>query len=235
VSPGEPLGCKLEGVTPCPPDLKMSCIFLSLISDTKPCRFIFPAHAFSVTPGPRVAATVHRVEQAVPVFENDVSFRRLLLKLKALFEEIDSLLSLCLPPPGIPDVSRLARQVYFSTSNLQALENSSRKLDSFTIDWNSAMHVIAKKQQNRMEQGQEAILAALAICITQKSSEDPSMKLMKRQLKGNLIEEELKESEEPLGSGSFGKVMAGTYYGKKVAIKKALREVMSSEERESFK
>eukprot|EP00903_Cladosiphon_okamuranus_P015570 g14375.t1 len=71
--------------------------------------------------------------------------------------------------------------------------------------------------------------------ITLDKGTDPSLKLAKRHLKGNVIDEELVELEESLGSGSFGVVMAGEYYGKPVAIKRARGSVHSADDRERFR
>eukprot|EP00752_Nemacystus_decipiens_P002586 g2420.t2 len=199
----------------------------------------------------RVSSALELLQEAVPAFEDDASFRIMLVQLKNLFEDIDDLLSLCLPPPPtssvVRNVARHAKRVFFSEQHLQALKDFSSKLDSFLLDLSGNMHLVTKQQQNRMEQQQGRMEAQnnrlagqladglRAIQITLAEGTEPSLKLAKRHLKGNLIEEELVESEEYLGSGSFGKVMAGEYYGKPVAIKRALKEVLSPEDRESFR
>lgn len=189
----------------------------------------------------RVQSTLDLLQKAVPAFENDASLRKELVKLKRMLEDIGGLLSMCLPPPPalstLRKVASNATRFAFSEQQLKAIKHHSSTLDRFRLDLNGAMQLVAKQQQNRIEDqiNHRVTDALLAIQITLQDTKDPSLKLYKRQLKGNLIEKELVEFEESLGSGSFGKVMAGEYYGKPVAIKRALKEVLNAEDRESFR
>ncbi|CAM9359379.1 unnamed protein product, partial [Ectocarpus fasciculatus] len=177
------------------------------------------------------------MREAVPTFENNAFLRKSLLEVKTLFERIDDLLQLCLPQEQQHDetsstlrnAAHTAKRVYFSEQNLKTLKEYSDKLDSIALDFSGPMQVVAKQQANRMEE------ALLAIQITLDKGTDPSLKLMKRLVKGNVVDEELEELDETLGSGSFGLVMAGRYYGKPVAIKRALSSVFSAEDRETFR
>ena len=175
----------------------------------------------------------------MPAFENDASLRKTLLDLKKLFEEIVDLLQLCLPQQLTSRFKRAthgAKRIFFSKQNLKTLKEYSNRLDRITLDFSGPMHLVAKQQANRMEeQNKLAVDALRAIQITLDKGTDPSLKLAKRQLRGSVIDEELVEFEESLGSGTFGVVMAGEYYGKPVAIKRALSSVHSAEDREVFR
>eukprot|EP00903_Cladosiphon_okamuranus_P014546 g13493.t1 len=187
----------------------------------------------------RIQSTLDLVEEAVPTFENDASLRKSLLYLKKLFEDVEDLLDLCVPQqPTSPlgQAVHVTKRVYFSEQNLKTLKEYSARLDRITLDFNGRMQLLAKQQANRMEeQTRLAADALLAMQITQDKGTDPSLKLAKRQLRGNVIDDELVEFQESLGSGSFGVVMAGTYYGKPVAIKRALSSVHSADDRERFR
>ncbi|CBN78459.1 ATP binding protein [Ectocarpus siliculosus] len=172
------------------------------------------------------------MREAVPTFENNAFIRKILLEVKTLFERMDDLVQLCLPQEQQHDetsstlrnAARTAKRVYFSEQNLKILKEYSDKLDSIKLDLSVRMQVVAKQQANRME-----------AFLTQDKGTDPSLKLMKRLMKGNVVDEELEELDETLGCGSFGVVMAGRYYGKPVAIKRALSSVFSAEDRERFR
>ena len=198
----------------------------------------------------RVQSTLDLMQEAVPTFENNASLRKSLLDLKKLFEDIEDLLQLCLPQQLTSTLKRAthsAKRVYFSKQNLKTLQDYSSRLDRITHDFSGPMQLIAKQQANRMEQQNKLAVdrmeeqnklvmdALRALQITQDEGADPSLKLAKRQLRGNVIDDELVEFEESLGSGTFGVVMAGEYYGKPVAIKRALSSVHSADDRERFR
>lgn len=187
--------------------------------------------------GRRVHSKLELMREVVPTFENNGFLRKSLYEVKTIFERIDDLLQLCLPheqqqdetSSTLQNAARTAKRVYFSEQSLKTLKEYSDKLDSITLDFNGPMQLVAKQQANRMEE------ALLAIQITLDKGTDPSLKLMKRLVKGNVVDDELEELDESLGSGSFGVVMAGRYYGKPVAIKRALSAVFSAEDREKFR
>ena len=118
---------------------------------------------------------------------------------------------------------------FCSQQNLKTLRQYAAKLDRITQDFNGPMLLVSKKQANRVEEMVQALR------LTLDARDDPLLKLAKRQLDGRVIEEELIEFEEWLGSGSFGVVKAGEYYGRPVAIKRALRGGISDDEREAFR
>lgn len=188
----------------------------------------------------RVESTLDLMQQAVPVFEDNVFLRRSLVELTDLYESIHRLLQLCVPAQRkqqqqqqisstLKNAMQIARRFCFSDQNLQTLKGYTEKLDRIALHFSGPMQLVANKQANRMEE------TMLAMQITLDERSDPSLKLAKRWLKGNVIDSELVELNESLGRGSFGVVMAGMYYGQPVAIKRALNSVMSAEDRESFR
>ncbi|CAN0203677.1 unnamed protein product [Ectocarpus sp. 12 AP-2014] len=175
--------------------------------------------------------------KAVPTFENNAFLRKSLLEFKRTFEGIDDVLQLCLPQEQqyhetsstLRNAAHTAKRLHLSEQNLKTLKEYSDKLDSIMLDFNGQMQVVTKQQANRTEE------VVRDIQITLGKGTDPSLKLMKRLMKGNVVDEELEELDETLGSGSFGVVMAGRHYGKPVAIKRALSSVFSAEDRERIR
>lgn len=132
------------------------------------------------------------------------------------------------------------KRVLSSGQNRKILLEYSDKLDRIRQDMQEAMQlVVVTKQKANHEEGEQQMNriedALLALKISKDTRTDPAVQLAKRQLKGNVIYNELVELEESLGSGSFGVVMEGTYYGKPVAIKRALNPLFSAQERENFR
>lgn len=186
----------------------------------------------------RVDSTLELLQEAIPTFENNEFLRKSLLDLKKLFERIEDLLQLCLPKDNegqkrisktVKNAAHIAKRVLFSEQNLKTLKEYSEMLDRIKQDFSGHMQLAAKQQANRVED----VLQAMRLTLDTRT--DPLLKLAKRHLNGNVIEEELVELQESLGSGSFGMVMAGKYYGKPVAIKRALKGFLSADEREAFR
>lgn len=175
----------------------------------------------------RAQATVNLLEEGItPFFEDDAHLRRHLLELKALFEEIADVLQQCVP--GSSSLSKAAKRVFLATANRKALADKSVKLERIRRTITEREMLVAKKQVNRIEK------IALAIAVA--GDARPENRLAKRLVKGKVIAEELEQKDgELLGTGSFGVVVAGRYYGKPVAIKKALSMVCSEEDRENFR
>lgn len=163
--------------------------------------------------------------EGTKTFEDNADLRRHLLELKTLFEEITDVLQQC--SPGSSSLFKTGRRVFITEANRKALAEQSVKLEGISLTIAERKTLIAKEQTNRIEQ------SVLAIKLTE--DERPEYRLAKRLVKGKVIADKLVQDGEQLGTGSFGVVVAGRYYGKPVAIKKALGMVCSEEDRENFR
>lgn len=173
----------------------------------------------------RAQATVDLLEEGITPFEDDAHLRRHLLELKTLFEEIADVVQQCVPDSS--SLSKTARRVFWSTANRKALAKKSTELERIRRTIAEREMLVAKKQVNRIEKNVLAIVA---------DNTHPKNRLAKRLMEGKVIAEELEQNDgELLGTGSFGVVVAGRYYGRPVAIKKALSTACSEEDRENFR
>lgn len=187
----------------------------------------------------RAKTTIDLLEEGTTTFEDNAHLRRNLLELKTLFEEIADVLQQCIP--GSSSLSKTARRVFFSQANRNALAEQSVKLERMRLKISERKALVAKEQANRIEQsvaeqgnqGNRIEQSLLAIALTKDAR--PQYRLAKRLVKGKVIADKLVQDGEELGTGSFGVVVAGHYYGRPVAIKKALGMVCSEEDRENFR
>lgn len=192
---------------------------------------------------PRARSTIETLEEAVHTIEDNKRLHKTLLDLRKLFEAISVMLYKCLPKQSsslLGKVKRNAQRMLSSGPNLKILLDYSNKLDRIKQDVQEVMQlfVVTRQKANRREDEEQLrqITDALRVLkISKDTRGDPALQLAKRQLKGTVIYEELKELDESLGSGSFGVVMEGTYYGKPVAIKRALNPLFSAQEKENFR
>lgn len=165
------------------------------------------------------------------MFDGNEDLSKRLLDLRHLFEHIEDTLKRCLPEHTSSSLTQTARRYVFSSANRKILSGYSGKLTRIAQDLVGPMLLVSKQQGDRIEDA----LVALTVEKSEDENPDPLLKLAKRQLRGKVIYEELKEEGTSLGSGSFGVVEAGTYYGRPVAIKKALGILHNPTDRESFR
>lgn len=189
-------------------------------------------------------STITTVEKALATIGHDEDLLKILLDLKTLSENIQTVLQRCQPmqsTSAFKTVKHNASRVFKSSNNRKDLTKYSTKLTEMKQDISGTMEfVLATKQKvYHDEDGQQLNRIedklGLALKISQGTGSDPAVKLAQRQLKGNVIYQELEELDDVLGRGSFGVVKAGTYYGRPVAIKKALDSLYGPEDRENFR
>lgn len=150
-----------------------------------------------------------------------------LRELKKLIVTIEDLVEKSLRSESSSAVKRNAKNMkraFFSGSRLKEVENAVDKLGKIKADM--TFYMVANQQPSKD--------VLLALEISQTVGPDRALKLVKRRLEGKVIFDELEEEDDVLGAGSFGVVKAGKYYGKPVAIKKALSNQYGREDRAMF-
>ena len=163
------------------------------------------------------------------MFEDNALLRRALLELKTLFESIDDLLQPCFPKAHQQQQQSASRTLQ-SPELLQTAKDVTAKLDRVVLFLGRRVQSAANHQSKHLVEN-----AVLAIRLARYTGTNPSLKLAKRRVRGDVIGCELVEVGDSLGRGSLGVVMAGKYYGRPVAIKRALNSVMSAGDREKFR
>lgn len=191
------------------------------------CTRLFPFPNTPLSPKLRVQSTLDRIEEAAPTLENSALLRKILLELKTRFEGIDDLLQLCVPKDKRHQKQQRKASLKFTEpENTQTLKDLVEELDRIVAAFLGSLQSAASRRGIRLED------ALLAIQITRQTGTDPSLKGAKRLIKGDVVGSQLVEVDDPLGRGSFGVVTAGTYYGKPVAVKRALFGALSARDRE---
>lgn len=191
----------------------------------------------------RAQSAIDTLEEAIETIGDNQRLHKNLLDLKQLFEVTDDMLQKCNPkhsPSVLGKMKRNANRLLFSAQHRKTLLECCDKLGQMKQDIQEVMQLVVVTKQKAIhdEDGQQMNRienALLALKISKDTRTDPALQLAKRQLKGNVIYEELVELEEALGSGSFGVVMEATYYGKPVALKRALNPLFGAQERETFR
>ena len=164
------------------------------------------------------------------MFENNAPLRKTLLELKALFEGVDDLLRLSLSNAQQQQQEQHKASLKFRNSqSLQALKDLSNELDWIARFFGQPTRSPAKLHPTRLGS------ALVAIRMSRYTGTVPSLKKPMRWIRGDVIEDELVELDISLGRGSFGVVMAGKYFGKRVAIKRASFGALSAEDKENFR
>jgi len=190
---------------------------------------LFPLSGASFARDLRVQSTIDLMEEAAPTFENSALLRNTLLEVKQLFECIDDLLQVCLPKAQQYRQQRGARLRFKKQENLQTLKDFTGRLDRIVGIFLGPLQSPAYQHSNRLED------ALLAIQLTRQAGTYPSLERAKHLVKGEVIDELLVELRTSLGRGSFGVVMAGTYCGHPVAIKRALFGALTAKDKEIFR
>ena len=204
----------------------------------------FTGIALSRPPKSRAQSAIDTLEEVIETVADNQRLHKNLLDLKKLFEATDDMLQKCLPKPSsaslLGKVKRNARRFLFSAQNRKILLEYCDRLSHMKQDIQEGMQAVVIERQKAIHEEDEQQMNRIenhlrALKISRDTSADPALQLAKRQLKGNVIYEELVELEESLGSGSFGVVMEATYYGRPVALKRALNPLFGAQERENFR
>lgn len=174
----------------------------------------------------RAQSTITLLEDAAPDFEDNANLRKHLLNLRRLFEDIKDTLLVFLPK-HTTSLPNGAGRFALSAESRKTLGEQLDKLDHIGREMLPPMLLQSEGEGNHTEDAVKAMRVS--------KDSDPALELAKSLLEGKVNYEELIELDESLGSGSFGVVKAGTYYGKPVAIKRAICIMHSPEDRETFR
>lgn len=175
------------------------------------------------------------IGKAKATFSKDVQLQKTLVSLHGFMSELNSFLDGCMKLTGARFMMKRKRNAEIikqKESELEALcqdlglammpligEKLDTLPDEILVSVTRQLDEHHKSLDSRISEGFEAAVQSLFSEKNRVFEERDTTSGGK--LQGQIVEDRLVESDEVLGEGSFGIVRAGTYFGKKVAIKRA--------------
>lgn len=210
------------------------------------CEEVNQCHREAMRLELRIRNLVSTLESAAGAFSGDITFQRKLVELHAFLMRLPPILDKAKKPTKL-----VARAKHFAKASALAhtLQKEEAALGTLCDDLGLAMlPAIAEKMKLVPNEVEARVSAAVGDMLREQTDQilgrmlDPPGEDTSRaqerssgRRQGSICWDALVESDRVLGEGSFGEVVAGTYFGRDVAIKKAKLSTLPREAEMDFR